>query len=679
MKTSLLLLPLCALACGSAHVSPSSAPVAKDRPAKATVASAARPAIETLASDGMIAVSTGATFTGSKGWSLERGVDRITLRDPEKLVQLTFIDVEANTGEEAILEAFRKVDPAFARKPRHTARPPARDGWDETVQISFETREDERRIVTALARKKGQRFYVSLLDGSLAGVQKRGAQLMTAIDSFKVAGVEEESFAGKEAHLLDAGRLRALEAFVAQAQKDAHVPGAAMGIVQKGKVVFEKAWGVRELGKPETVTPKTLFMIGSTTKSLTATLMNRLVDEGAIDWDTPLVKYLPDFRLADEDVTQKITLKHTVCACTGMPRRDLEFFFAYSQITPEMRIASMRDMKPTTGFGETFQYSNLLVAAGGFAAAHVAKPRLPWAEAYESAMQEKVFRPLGMHATTTQFGVASRVEHASPHAEDAANHVAPFALRTEEGVASVAPAGAVWSNIVDMEKYLLMELGQGVVSGGKRFVSETHLLERRKPQIKLTDKVHYGLGFFLEDLGHVKVVGHPGNNLGFSSDMFFLPEHGVGLVLLTNGSGANAFRDAIKRKLFELLFDARDEAQANLASRLTNLDAMKKKERAKIDAKPDAAWLSRWLGAYESRELGPLVFTNRDGAFVVDVGDWKSKALRLREEDGTEKLSLVDAPWAGGLTLTPRVGADGARTLSIETPQHTYVFTARAR
>ncbi len=129
-------------------------------------------------------------------------------------------------------------------------------------------------------------------------------------------------------------------------------------------------------------------MIGSSTKPLTTLMMARLIDQGKFAWTTPVRDLLPDFELGDPDITRKLEMRHTVCACTGMPRRDVDFVFRFEGISPEQRLLEMRTMRPTTGFGETFQYSNLLVAAGGYAAAPAFSLAARSKLAYEEAMRD---------------------------------------------------------------------------------------------------------------------------------------------------------------------------------------------------------------------------------------------------------------------------------------------------
>jgi CubicO group peptidase (beta-lactamase class C family) len=671
---ALLLLGACASSTNPA-LAPPRADARQPATTKAAV-DAASASPELLPADTAVATPGGSTFTASKGWYLTRAKDRVVVEDPERAVRMTLVEVDDASAAGAIARAWKLVDPAFARQPRETSSPPATDGWDEITQTVYATRDEEARVVVAIAQRKGTKYYVTLLDGQKGPFDKRYAQVITSVRSFRAKGVKEESFAGRTAHRLEGTSLHALESFIEQARVDAKVPGLAVAVVQDGKVILERGFGQSEQGQSAPVTPQTLFMIGSTTKSLTTLMMARLVDAKKLGWDSPLAEVLPSFALGDPALTPKVTMRHTVCACTGMPRRDLELILQYAGVSPEARMAELRTMKPTTGFGETFQYSNLLVAAGGFGAAHAFAPNAKLGAAYEAALKAEVTGPLGMTATTARFDEARRIAHASPHGETWDGRMTPLALGVEEGVVSVAPAGAVWSNLRDMEKVLLVELANGKLATGERFVSEASLGERRKPQVKITDDMSYGLGLFLERDHGVTVLGHGGNNLGFTSDMFFLPEHGVGVVLLSNSGGsANAVRAALRRRILEALFDGKPQATEMMSFALARRKEARAKENAKVRPTPEAAWAAPWLGTYVSPELGAITL-RRDGTKVsADVGEWKSAAGQQVEDDGTVKWVFLDPPMVG-LELAPKNVA-GKPSLSIETPQHTYVFERR--
>ncbi len=657
-------------ACGGhePHRPPASLPTA---PGNAATAETQAPM--QLDADTPMKSASGASFEAPKGWFVTKTGERIVLQTPERDLVLTLLELPNEPdAERAIASAWKKVAPDFKRTPKATTTPPTKDGWDAITQIVYETGGSEARAVLALARRKAGTQYVLLLDGAAAGLDRRGAQLATIISTFKAPGVEEESLEGRTANTMDASRLRLLETFLRDAMSRAQVPGAAIAIVAGNKVVFEKGFGVRELGKKAPISPKTLFMIGSTTKSLTTLMMAKLVDEGKFGWDTPASQILPSFALGDADVTRKVLMRHTVCACTGLPRQDLEFLFEYANATPEDRIASMKSMKPTTGFGETFQYSNTMVAAGGYIAAHALAADKKLGPAYDDAMQLRVFGPLGMASTTVDFSRAQAREHASPHAENLKLETTAFPVRGEEAVVAIRPAGAAWSTVGDMARYLMLELSKGRDPKGKVIVSETNLLKRREPQIKITDKESYGLGLFVENDHGIALVHHGGNNLGFTSDLYFMPEHGVGVVLLTNAGDANAFRDSVRRRVIELLFDAKEEAATALEFRLKRRRDSYAKELANVALEPELAWSKSLVGDYTNASLGRLSLRMDGKVGILDAGEWKSAFGKQTEADGSVKLILLDAPMAG-FTFAIREQA-GRTTLSVEAPQHAYVF-----
>ena len=113
---------------------------------------------------------------------------------------------------------------------------------------------------------------------------------------------------------------------------------------------------------------------------------------------------MPSFKLGNADTTSEVKVKHLICACTGLPRQDFEWLFQFKGVTPEGALATLATMQPTTKFGEMFQYSNPLAGAAGFIGGHVAYPTLELGAAYDNAMQTRVFDPLGMKATTFDYG-----------------------------------------------------------------------------------------------------------------------------------------------------------------------------------------------------------------------------------------------------------------------------------
>jgi hypothetical protein len=287
-------------------------------------------------------------------------------------------------------------------------------------------------------------------------------------------------------------------------------------------------------------------------------------------------------------------------------------------------------------------------------------------------MQSRVFDALGMASTTYDFTVASQRERALPHAADLNLKMGRIDLEIEHAVYAVRPAGGAWSSARDMARYLQVELAKGVGPDGKRIVSEENLMARREPQVKITDEMSYGLGLFVEMDHGVQVIHHGGNTLGFTSDMFFLPEHGVGAVVLTNAANAGALRNTVRRRLLEVLFDGLDLADRNLTYALAQRARVMAKEREDLNFAPEAAWLDQFAGTYKNPALGRVEVRVAGGVGTFDTGEWRSTLGRRLGADHVEKLVLTGAPWAG-LELLP--GAkDGSRTLMLQLAQQEYTF-----
>ena len=657
-------------ACSSPSKPPAAGPAAGKPPAE--LAEPAPPTARKLEAETPVKTPAGTTFKAPTGWWLTERRDSVLLQDPDRELHLWMVDVPGGERAEAVAAAWKVVAPGFALKVAQDQELPAREGWDAVGQTVYVTKTEESRVVAAVARRKGKAWQVSLIDGKQAALGRRGAQLGAAVDSVRVPGMDRESFAGRRA-VIDEQRLAALDAFVEEARALSRVPGVAIAVVHGGKIALEKGYGVRAQGKRAAVTPDTRFMIGSTTKALTTLLMARLIDAKAFGWDTPVTDVLPDFALGDQKTTDSLTMQHTVCACTGMPRQDFEWIFEFAGWDPERRLASMASMKPTTGFGETFQYSNLMVAAGGYAAARAHTPGKKLGPAYDAAMKSLVFGPLGMRSTTFDYAQAQRGNAARPHAQALTMDYEVIPLDLERSIIPVRPAGAAWSTARDLARFVMLELAGGKLPGGKVLVSEENLLRRRKVQMKITDDVGYGLGLIVAKEHEVVVAGHGGNTFGFTTELFFLPDHDVGVVILTNAGGANNFTGAVRRRFLELVFDGKPEAKDDLTAAVARQEKNQAEERALLREKPDAAWIDGLLGRYDQPLLGQLKLSRAGQRVLLDAGEWKSGVTEKVDRDGTHKLYLTSPPLAG-LELVPR-DKNGAKILVLDVGQQVFEFT----
>jgi len=679
--------PLCVLASLlAAACSTTPPPAAKTAataaaPAASAPAAAAAPAGETakpepIATDSPRTTAAGHTFTAPAGWTLFANGSARVLEGPDKDVKLALVDVpHAADAADAVKQAWPALDPKFAR-PLHIAQDiPGRFGWETPKLFAYETSPNEKRSVMAIARKKGDGWCVTLIDGSDAAMEKRGSQINLIAGSLRPAGYTRESFLGKKAHPLDAARIKVLTDFIESARKAADVPGVAIGLIDHGKVVFAGGFGVRELGKPTPVDADSLFLIASNTKALSTLLLSKEVDRGKFTWDTPVTRVYPDFKLGSADTTEHVLMKHLVCACTGMPRQDLEWLLEFKDATPKSVLTMLGTFQPTSKFGEVFQYSNVMAAAAGFIGGHVLSPKLELGAAYDSVMKKEIFAPLGMRATTFDFKKALASNHASPHGEDVDGKMAVAKQDLNYAILPVRPAGGAWSSVNDMLRYVSMELAAGKLPDGKTFVSEGALMARREPQVMIGEDHTYGMGLMVNKRWGVPMVHHGGDMLGYHSDMFWIPDAQVGGVILTNADPGVMLRGPFMRRVLEVLYDGEPEAQEDVMTAIKRHKDAIAVERKRLVVPAEDAAVAKLAARYHEKSLGDIAVSKSGKDTTFDFGEWKSVMASRKNDDGTQSLFTI-APGSSGFEFV--VGEkDGKRTLTTRDAQHEYVFVEK--
>jgi CubicO group peptidase (beta-lactamase class C family) len=627
---------------------------------------------ERLAADTPMETVEGATFIAPAGWTITVRGPATILETPEGDSRIALVDVRAPDADSAVALAWTAYMPDRPWPLKVSTPSPDRDGWTDGRSYSYQTSPDEKRGVVAVALRAGDVWTVALYDMSDATGEKRASAVALVFDRLHPEGYTAESFAGKTAARLDESRLAELSAFTESAMTELGVPGVSVGIVQNGEIVFADGFGVRELGKPEKPDANTLFMVASNTKALTTLMLAKLVEAGEFGWNTPVTEILPSFALGDPETTRQVLVEHLICACTGLPRQDLEWLFEFADADAATALANLATMQPTSGFGEMFQYSNPMAAAAGYAGGHVAHPDLELGAAYDEAMRTLVFEPLGMTSTTFDYAKALSANHASPHAPDIDGDPSVAGMELNYSVIHVRPAGAAWSSVHDMLKYVAMELAEGTLPDGTRYIDQETLLARRAPQVPLGKDGTYGMGLMVDTKYGTPVVHHGGDMVGFHSDMMWLPEHGVGAVVLTNGDPGWTLRDVFQRKLLEVLFDGRDEADADVASRAESYYARRAADRELLTVPADPTEAAKLAPRYENEALGGIDVIREGGRTRFDFGEFQSEVASRVNPDGSVSFLTID-PGEDGFEFV--VGDDAAQTLTIRDAQHEYVFT----
>ncbi len=245
-----------------------------------------------------------------------------------------------------------------------------------------------------------------------------------------------------------------------------HAPGIAVAVVREGKTVYF-ARGVRERGGDKLVTPNTLFAIGSCTKAFTATALAILVDEGKADWDDPVRKHLPWFRLDDPLADRDVRLRDLLCHRIGLARHDLLWYRAPWSVEESVR--RMAFLSRSSSFRSKYEYNNLAYLAAGLAISSAAKK--PWHE----FVRERLLQPLHMNGVVFTSGEARKApDHASPHGHDASGNVEVIPWYDDDR--QIRASGSIKASVRDLSRWLRFQLAEGV-HDGRRLVSADALHE----------------------------------------------------------------------------------------------------------------------------------------------------------------------------------------------------------
>lgn len=344
---------------------------------------------------------------------------------------------------------------------------------------------------------------------------------------------------------VQAAGLEGDDTFIRRVMADWQVPGLAVIAIKDGRVVLQKGYGVRAVGGTQPVTPKTLFALGSITKTVTVAGLMVLAEQGKLDWDAPLSRLLPGFRLNDPETTRTVTPRHLVSHQTGLPRHDVLWYVeAFSRA--EM-VRRLRYLKATAQSATVFQYNNLMVMTAGVLAGHIA------GTSWEDFTRRTLLEPLGMRAAHLSLDAFRQTpDRAEPYILTQAGRVA-LGLRNTD---AIAPASGLYANADDLSLFLNLLLAKG----GK-VLSAPRVAAMLQPQIKAPGgdggaelgPRQYGMGLFVTTYRGHRLAYHPGFIDGYGARLSMLPDRDIGVLVLTNLSGLNRAPTVVSRYLLDRL------------------------------------------------------------------------------------------------------------------------------
>lgn len=314
--------------------------------------------------------------------------------------------------------------------------------------------------------------------------------------------------------------------------KDLKVPGAAVAIVKNGEVILSEGYGYRDTKNKKPVTPKTLFAIGSATKAFGTFSLSLLDQQQKFNWDTQVQSYIPTFSLHDPLASIQTTARDLASHRTGVSRHDL--LWRADSLSRKNIVENIRHLELDAPFRSAFLYNNLMYATISSIVENITN------ETWEQYTTEQILNPLQMEHTNFSVATSQKSnDHALPYIEKDGNITeVPFCNLT-----TIGAAGCMNSNIEDMAKWVLLHLNKGKV-GENELLAQNLLEQMYTPHIPIPDAPmftmpetlvnSYGLGWFITAYRGHKEIYHGGNIDGFSAFVSFMPEHNIGLVILTN-------------------------------------------------------------------------------------------------------------------------------------------------
>jgi CubicO group peptidase (beta-lactamase class C family) len=342
---------------------------------------------------------------------------------------------------------------------------------------------------------------------------------------------------------------RNLDSFVESIMKEFTVPGVAIAIVKDGKPVVTKGYGVRSIGKPDRVDARTNFGIASNTKIFTATALGLLVEEGEIEWDAPVIRYMPAFAMYDPFVTRELTVRDLLVhrSGLGLGAGDL-LWWPESTYDRKEIVQRLRYIKPATSFRSAYAYDNVLYTVAGELIEAVSGKR------WEDFVTERILRPVGMTGSTVLHSAAGTSGNIAGTHAFVDGVLKPVPPMTSD---NTNPAGGINSSAEDMAKWLIVQLDSGRLPDGKQLFRPTTtrqlwtIVTPQNPGNPAPELVAhrtwvagYALGLGVRSYRGRQMLTHTGGLPGYLSKVTMLPDLKLGIAVLTNQESGAAF-DAI--------------------------------------------------------------------------------------------------------------------------------------
>jgi len=407
-----------------------------------------------------------------------------------------------------------------------------------------------------------------------------------------------------------------------------------IGVIKDGEIVCLKGFGRRDVEAGLPADGQTMYQIGSCTKAFTCLLVGKLVDDGLVEWDVPVRKYVPEVQFMDEYASEHITLRDLLAHRTGLPRH--EYSWIGTDFTREELVQHLRVFEPSQELRARMQYCNYGTILAGYIIEKLT------GKTWEQYLQEVIFDNLGMTRSSAYLcDIENDPNHAVPYSHEAGkfsgiekiDFLRMSVENKAEGIgAPFGPAGSINSTPEDMLKWVQLFLNKGK-AGEKQVISEAVMKELIKPQILRhavldmpnpeTDFITYGMGWFVELFRGHKFCQHGGNVFGFSGFTGFVPDLNLGIVAYTN-QDSSFVHFALARTIIDHYLGIED---GNWVQRYydflkESFDSMPEGIKSlcgeQVEGTQPSHPLEEYAGTYRRPGYSDMVITLEDGKLVMN-------------------------------------------------------------
>lgn len=476
-------------------------------------------------------------------------------------------------------------------------------------------------------------------------------------------------------------KLEGIDVTINKILKDWNVPGCGVGIVIKDKLVFAKGYGYRDLENKLLVTPNTLFQIASNSKLFTATAIGFLVEDGKLDWDKPIKKYVPQIEFYNDELNANVTIRDMLSHRTGISRHDNIWY--KSDFTRQQLFDRLKYLEPSIPLRQGYLYNNLMYAASGRIVEQLS------GKTWEQFVTDKIFSPLDMaHSMFVVEDMKKKPDFATPYYEKRdTSTLLPYPFYTKQQ--GIGPAGSIISSINDLSKWLIAQMHGGKYLNKQviplRVVKET--LQPASLTASVPDKYFenlnsiYGMGRGTSSYkGHYRTQ-HGGAIGGIYSNISFMPADSVGVIVFTNGAHAGQLPVIIANTVYDKLLSlevtlwSERALKDYLKNKATDREARKKPDVDRVPNTKPSHPIADYLGKYEDAAYGVMDIQELDGKLQFIYNNTTLPLEHYHYDRFASADNEIDGKW---LLLFDTDAQGSIRNIKVSLDEKEVVFVRKA-